>query len=119
VQSVPHDSGARKTHRENDGGYRRGGPCGRPTLHCHRHAGRARGPPLRMTTCEEKEKKAAREGEFISSAPVKTGEGDHAKRGGGGVCFDASLSLKEFRRGRRPLHRAARGPPSPLRGVTT
>ena len=30
-------------------------------------------------------KSAAREPDFISSAPVQTGEGDHAKRGGGGV----------------------------------
>ena len=61
-----------KNARENDGGYRRGGPCGRPTFIATAHAGRARGPPLRMTTCEEKEKKAAREGEFIPS-PVKAG----------------------------------------------
>ena len=38
-----------KAQRENDGGYRRGGPCGRPIWPLWlRYAGRAQGPPLRM-----------------------------------------------------------------------
>src|SRR5271156_3496662 len=54
------------------------------------------------------------------SAPAKAGEGDHAKRGGGGVSFNVSLSFPNDRRGPRPFHhpalasRASDGPPSPL-----
>src|SRR5579864_5431175 len=60
----------------------------------------------------------------FASFPAIAGKGDRAKRGGKGVGLNASLSLKEFRRGPHPRHHPALallapdGPPPPLRFAT-
>jgi len=57
----------------------------------------------------------------LFSSPVQAGEGDRAKRGGGGAGLDEILATKTKRHGRRPFHHLASqdGPLPPLsRGRT-